>query len=69
MNWISVHSTTVESSAYNLDTSELYVKFLSGRTYIYFGVPENVYNDFLLSGSKGRFVHNVLRHYRYEIKS
>ena len=40
---------------YEQMTRELEVTFTSGRTYIYFDVPSELYEHFLGASSKGRF--------------
>ena len=42
------------------------VQFLSGAVYQYFNVPKSVFDSFLSSASKGRFVHYVLSAYSYK---
>jgi hypothetical protein len=56
----------VESSAlnwidYDKSTQELYVTFKSGKTYTYYGVPEQVYLALLKASSKGIFFNEYIR--------
>ena len=45
----------------------LYIDFLSGRSYKYPGVPQEVFEDMLASDSVGKFFHNRIRpHYDAE---
>lgn len=62
-------SSNINSVMYNGEESKLYLEFSSGRSgssiYEYLNVPEDVYNDFLDSDSKGKYVHNYIKG-RYE---
>lgn len=57
---IPVESSSVRSIGYDPEREKLYVAFSSGGTYEYDDVPANVYNSFMESPSKGRFVNKVL---------
>lgn len=57
---IGVHSSNV--AAIQWDGDVLFVRFKSGETYQYDGVPFDVYFDFLNAPSKGKFLH-------YHVKS
>jgi len=63
-------SSHVEQIGYEPDTQDVYVQFLDdGSVYRYRDVPMTVWNQFLASGSKGRFVEVILRrqyHYSRE---
>ena len=37
------------------------MRFRDGATYVYFGVPEQVYRELLEAGSKGGFFANVIK--------
>lgn len=57
-------STAVASIEYE---QILEVRFTSGATYRYHGVPENVVNEFKNSNSQGRFfVENIKDRYRFD---
>jgi hypothetical protein len=61
-----VDSSTVDQVGYDEEQLELHVIFKSGgRHYIYSDIPENVYQDFINSPSKGQFVHEVLKGHGY----
>ena len=47
-------------------TCRLEVDFVSNSRYAYEGVPSNVWEEFKAAPSKGRFVHSVLRNYKYD---
>jgi len=40
---------------YNKSMRELQIAFTSGKTYVYFDVPQSVFRDLLKAGSKGSF--------------
>ena len=61
-----VDSSNVEAIGYDDKSQELYVRFLkSGETYIYSGVEEWVFEDFLQAESPGTYL-NVEIKGRYE---
>ena len=52
-----VDSSSVEAMGYDSDTQELHVRFLkSGQTYVYFGVEDWVFQEFMQADSKGRYL-------------
>ena len=52
-----VESSSVDSIGYDPASGKLYVRFLgSGHAYVYYDVPASVYEAFMASNSKGRFV-------------
>jgi hypothetical protein len=51
-----VTSSNVDYIAYDPEEAVLEVGFLNGGAYQYFDVPEDVYEDFLNSESKGKFL-------------
>jgi hypothetical protein len=61
-----MHTTTVSSSnisaiGYNCEIEQLQVDFKSGTSYTYDNVPTRVFQDFLHSESKGKFLNNVIK--------
>ena len=62
--------TLVESSnvvAVGYDGSNLFVGFKADSLYVYFDVPEMVYEGLMQAASKGSFLHkHVMNQYRYE---
>jgi hypothetical protein len=59
-------SSAVREIAYNADRQELYVTYLEGREYVYYGVPKDVYERFRSADSWGAFVNKeIKRHYFY----
>ena len=59
MEMIPVSSSNISAIGYENGT--LRVRFNDGSEYDYYGVPENIYNDFLDSASKGSFLHQNLK--------
>ena len=52
-----VESSSVDAVGYDPTSGKLYVRFLgSGHAYVYYDVPASVYDAFMASASKGRFV-------------
>lgn len=57
--WQGVSSSAI--SAVRWDPSAMEVRFTNGYEYAYPGVPMEVFEDFLSSGSKGRFLNTILK--------
>ena len=51
-----VTSSNVLEIGYDAGGGELHVRFRSGGYYVYFDVPAVLFQEFLTSESKGRFV-------------
>lgn len=63
--FIPVESSNIISVGYDETTSSMYVNYPSG-TYKYDGVDKSVYESFLTSPSKGRFMNeNIKGQYNY----
>lgn len=67
MQMFPIFSSRIQSYGFEANRADktvgtLALKFTSGPTFYYFGVPLRVMEDFLLSGSKGRFFENMIRH-------
>jgi hypothetical protein len=56
-----VPSTVIRRFAYDPDRRELWVEFVSGRRYIYEGVPETVAATFGSAFSKGVYFNSRIR--------
>ena len=57
-----VDSSNIEAIGYDTSTMELHVRFVkSGKTYVYYGVEEFVYQEFLQSDSKGTFFNTRIK--------
>jgi hypothetical protein len=50
-----VQSSSIVSIGYEADTQTLEIEFTSGGIYSYAGVPQDVYEAFMHSDSKGHF--------------
>lgn len=67
----TVNSSMISEIGYNPETLELEVVFKSGRTYVYYDVPAqifaNIQNIVKSNDSVGRYFHsNILYKYTYE---
>jgi hypothetical protein len=59
-------STAVREIAYNADREELYITYVEGREYVYYGVPKDLYERFRNADSWGAFVNReIKRRYFY----
>ncbi len=56
-----VASSVISRIDYNAAARELHVTFTSGRTYIYSGVPGEIYFQFCRAASKGEFFNTLIR--------
>lgn len=54
-------STVIRRFVYDSDRCELWVEFVSGRRYIYEGVPEPVANTFRSAFAKGVYFNSRIR--------
>jgi hypothetical protein len=57
----AVASSTVLSAGYDAASETLEVEFKGGTVYQYYNVPDSVYQQFLESDSKGRFLHVYIK--------
>lgn len=65
---MKVNSSTIAEIDREVIKEELFLKvtFKNGREYLYEGVPAQVYEDFLMANSKGKFFHeNINGRYNY----
>ena len=58
-------STATRSFSYDEERRALQVTFVTGRRYIYFGVPKKEVEGFRAATSKGRYFNFHIRHYPY----
>jgi hypothetical protein len=59
-------STAIRHFRYDAARRQLHVTFVTGRRYIYDDVPQDVFEAFKASFSKGIFFNQEIRdHYRY----
>jgi hypothetical protein len=55
-------STAIQRIDYDEQTRELFVTFVpTGKTYVYFGVPQDVFDDFRNAPSRGQFFNFYIR--------
>jgi hypothetical protein len=67
MLWERAKSSNIDSVGYDPTTKELQVKFHSGAVYRYALVPQDVYDEFKVSGFSGRFLNSTIKGaYDYE---
>lgn len=59
--WVPVNSSFIEALAYYNMAGVLEVKLKNGKVYTFIGVPQNIYESFLESPSKGAFFNNIIR--------
>jgi len=65
---MKVNSSTIADIDREVVKGKLFLKvtFTNGREYLYEGVPAQVYEDFLMADSKGKFLHeNIANRYNY----
>ena len=58
---VPVDSSNVSAIGYDADAQEIRVMFANGDTYGYTPASQELFDDFLSSGSKGQFMHRVLK--------
>lgn len=62
-----VDSSNVEAIGYDPEARELHVSFIGSGTYVYYGVEEWVFREFMSADSKGRYHHQNIRD-RYDFQ-
>lgn len=61
-----VDSSNIEAIGHDTAAQELHVRFLSGDTYVYHGVPAEVYDELMAAPSKGSYLNRVIKaNYEY----
>jgi hypothetical protein len=64
---IHVRSSNVEAVGYDSSELTLYVRYLDGSEYAYYGVPEFIYDDLLSTNSIGSYLHVYVKNqYSYK---
>lgn len=56
-----VNSSNVDLVGFDRDTQELWVRFLSGDTYVYSNVDEITYNELLTAPSVGSYLNRSIK--------
>lgn len=54
-------SSLVQRAIYDAEKHMLAVTFTTGRTYLYFGVPTDVYSEFMTASSQGQYFNLHIR--------
>ena len=60
-----VQSSNITSIGYDPDSQTMEVEFTNSGIYQYFSVPQNVYDDLMNSGSKGRYFAQYIKNAGY----
>ena len=55
MEYMDISSSTIKAVAYNSDTRNLFIRFQTGASWVYEGVPSLIFDHFMKSESKGQF--------------
>ena len=58
-------STAIRSFSYDEERRQLRVTFVTGRRYLYFGVPPEEVEGFRAASSRGRYFNFHIRQYPY----
>ena len=67
MEMIHVESSNLAAVGYNHNEAVLRIEFNNGRMYEYYDVPQYVFDDLLVAGSKGQYAHqNIYKNYRQQ---
>lgn len=61
MERYSVASSNIASIGYDAASQTLEIEFQNGTIYQYYGVPENMYEQLMQAGSKGRFLNTYIK--------
>jgi KTSC domain len=60
--WVSVRSTAIRRIGYDSSTMRMYIDFEdSDPVYTFCRVPENVFQEFVSSRSKGQYYHRYIK--------
>ena len=57
----AVESSNIDAVKYDAEEEALYVVFSNGSHYRYYGVPAEVFEEFMGAESKGKFFHANIR--------
>jgi hypothetical protein len=60
-----VKSSWVAAIGYDEETGDVHVELIEGGRYVYMGVSRGVWRAFIAAESKGTFVNEVLKEYRF----
>ncbi len=65
MDYVTVSSSSVAAVGYESETSTLGVRFLDGREYHYFGVPEDIFVGLQSASSVGSYFNQYVKNAGY----
>jgi KTSC domain len=61
-----VNSSNIEAVGYDADNGAIYVRFLSGDTYVYSGADQGTFEELLNADSVGSYLNRVIKpNYEY----
>lgn len=61
-----VNSSNVEAVGYDAENGAIYVRFLSGDTYVYAGADQGTFEELLNADSVGSYLNRVIKpNYEY----
>ena len=61
MELIPLKSSLIHSVAYNSDYNSLQINFHQGSIYVYYNVPESVFEQLISAESAGRFYNQQIK--------
>ncbi len=62
-----ITSSNIEAVGYDASSQELHVRFLTGRTYIYYEVEEYKFTEMLSGSSVGTYLNQTIKpNHRYD---
>ena len=62
-----IQSSNLKKTEYDLDTKKLVVEFKNGMSYEYEEVPHNIFTQFRISDSQGKFFNTqISKTYKYK---
>lgn len=62
----TVSSSNVEAVGYDSENSAIYIRFLSGDTYVYSGADQGTFEELLNADSVGSYLNRVIKpNYEY----
>lgn len=63
LDMFPVASARITEMGYDADTATVYVRFTNGASWRYMNVPPDIWEQFVASPSKGRFIKEILDAY------
>jgi hypothetical protein len=61
MEMTRVSSSAINAVGYDQETQQMQIKFVQGRTYIFYRVPQHIFDGLLYAGSKGTYYNRHIR--------